>query len=166
MSERCRPLIITSSVERPEALPLWRLPLKLAGAGFRCVVIPFLLIHAAQLVAHVGHRFTPSRIENLFSIILGSNADPGSRADCDLRYPLPLPSDAERHLETSGLSGEAVSNPATLEATTGGLLKQGPSGETQDGVPTVTTGTSERIAEAGGLIDWIDRALGWKEVRL
>lgn len=166
VSERSRPSIITSSVDRPKTVPLWRLPLKLARAGFRCVVIPFLFIYAAQLVAQVGHRFTPSSIENLFSTILGSNAGPGTRADCDLGYPLPLPSDAEPHHGTSGPSGEAVSNPAILEATTGGLYKQRLSGEAQDRKSTVTKGTSERLTKSGGLIDWIDRALGWKEIRL
>lgn len=163
VSERCQPLIITSSVERRDNLPLWRLPLKLAGTGFRCLVVPFLLVSAAQLlVAHVGHRLTPSSIENLFSAILGSNADPGARASCDFGSPSPHPSDVERHLGTSTPSSAAMSNPAVSEATKGGLHEQGPGGETQAGVFTVAAGTS---AQTGGLIDWIDRALGWKDVR-
>lgn len=145
VSERCHPLIITSSVERHETLPLWRLPLRLAGVGFRCLVIPFLLVSAAQLlVAHVGHRLIPSRIENLFSAILGSNADSGSRANCDLGYPLP-------HLGTRTPDSTATSNPAASETTTGGMHKQRPN--------------ELRLGEGGGLIDWIDRALGWKDIR-
>lgn len=164
VSERCHPLIITSSVERRETLPLWRLPLKLAGVGVRCLIIPFLLISAAQLlVSYVGHRLTPSSIENLFSAILGSNANPRSRANCDLGYPLPHPSDMEPHLGTSTPCDTAMSNPVVPEATTGGLHEQGPGGETQVGVSAVAAGTSE---PTGGLIDWIDRALGWKDIRL
>lgn len=163
VSERCHPLIITSSVEMHETLPLWRLPLRLAGVGFRCLVIPFLLVSAAQLlVAHVGHRLIPSRIENLFSAILGSNADPGSRANCDLGYPLP-------HLRTSTPYSTAMSNPAASETTTRGMHKQRPNGKTQAGVSAVAAGTPGqelRLGEGGGLIDWIDRALGWKDIRL
>lgn len=169
VSERCHPLIITSSAERHETLPLWRLPLRLAGVGFRCLVIPFLLVSAAQLlVAHVGHRLIPSSIENLFSAILGSNADPGSRANCDLGYPLPHPSDAGPHLGTSAPYGAAMSNPAASETTTGGLHKQRPNGKTQAGVSAVAAGTPEQELRfaGGGLIDWIDRALGWKDIRL
>lgn len=162
--ERCHPPIITSSVERRETLPLWRLPLRLAGAGVRCLIIPFLLISTAQLlVSHVGHRLTPFSIDNLCSAILGSNANPRSRAHCDLGYPLPHPSDVERHLGTSTPCDTAMSIPAVSEATTGGLHEQGPGGETQAGVSAVAAGTSE---PTGGLIDWIDRALGWKDIRL
>lgn len=133
-------------------------------------MIPLLLISAAQLlVAHVGHKLTPSSIENLFSAILGSNADPGSRTNCDLGYPLPHPSNEEPHLGTITPPGSAMSNPAGSEGTTGGLNEQRPGDETRAGVSAVAAGTPEqqmRLTEAGGLIDWIDRALGWKDIRL
>lgn len=164
VTERYTPVITTSTVERHEALPLWRLPLRLASAGLRCLLIPFLFFSVAQLVvAHVGHRLTPSSLENLLTAVIGSNAAPGSRADRDLGYPLPHPSDVEPYLGNRTPSGAAMVNPAGSEAATGDLHEQGPGGKTQVGVSTVAARTSE---QAGGLIDWIDRALGWKEVRL
>ena len=171
VSERCRPLIFASSIERPKASPLWRLPMRLAGAGLRCLVIPFLLMSGAQLlVVHVGHRLIPSSIENLFSAIRGSDTDPGSRANWCLGYLLPHPSDVEPHLGNITPSGGTTSNPAILGTTTGGLHEQGPSGQTKGGVSAGVAGTPEQelplATEARRLMDWIDRALGWKDIRL
>lgn len=165
------PRVIQSSRYGDEILDLPRHHFGQAIATFRSLVVPLLLITAAQiLLAQIGNIWVPSATGSFFLPTPRPDADSKwieNRASRHLERSLPHPQATESRLKPT-MRSDAIELVSThVSFTTREFHERGQDGETNVGISSIAAGEPERArssSEVTGMIDWIDRALGWKDV--
>ena len=153
----------------PEKAQSWvRYSCKLILRLLRCAFTPFLLICAFQFaLSRIMHARRPLDIMGSSSVKAGHDSLSGIRSILNLGS-LVMP---WSRLESEDQSGSSIGASETKGAFSNSTTEKSRGHENLDGAKTETTIESsedpeqrEPTAEGMSVMDWIDRALGWKNI--